>query len=62
MSRPGNPCANAAMESWRATGKREGVVLAEPTGGYATRAEAKAAFFDSVETYCNRGPRHSALG
>jgi transposase InsO family protein len=62
MSRPGNPCDNAAMESWMATYKREGVALAEATGGYATRAEAKAGFFDDVETYYNRVRRHRTLG
>jgi transposase InsO family protein len=62
MSRPGNPYDNAAMESWMATYKRECVALAEATGGYATRAAAKADFFDYVETYYNRVRRHSALG
>jgi transposase InsO family protein len=62
MSRPGNPYDNAAMESWMATYKRECVALAVAAGGYATRVEAKADFFDYVETYYNRVRRHSALG
>ena len=62
MSRPGNPYDNAAMESWMATYKRECVALAEETGGYATRAQATAGFFDYVEAYYNRVRLHSALG
>jgi transposase InsO family protein len=59
MSRAGNPYDNAAMESFLATYKRECVGLA---GGYATRAEASADFFEYVETYYNRERLHSALG
>ena len=62
MSRRGNPYDNAVMESFNATYKRECVGLAEERGGYATRAEATADFFDSVEKYYNRVRRHSALG
>ena len=62
MSRQGNPCDNAAMESFNATYKRECVGLAEAAGGYATRAEATADFFLYTETYYNRVRRHSALG
>ena len=62
MSRKGNPYDNAAMESFNATYKRECVGLAEERGGYATRAEATADFFDYVEKYYNRQRRHSALG
>ena len=62
MSRAGNPYDNAAMESFNATYKRECVGLAEKQGGYATRAEATADFFDYVEKYYNRERRHSALG
>ena len=62
MSRKGNPYDNAAMESFNATYKRECVGLAEERGGYATRAEATAEFFDYVEKYYNRQRRHSALG
>jgi transposase InsO family protein len=62
MSRPGNLYDNAAMESWMATYKRECVALAELAAGYATRAAAKADFFDYVETYYNRVRHHSALG
>ena len=62
MSRSGNPYDNAAMESFNATYKRECVGLAEQRGGYTTRAEATADFFDYVEKYYNRVRRHSALG
>ena len=62
MSRAGNPYDNAAMESFMATYKREGVGLAEALGGYATRAAATADFFDYVEKYYNRVRTHSALG
>ncbi len=62
MSRAGNPYDNAAMESFMATYKRECVSLAEERGGYATRADATDAFFDSVEKYYNRERLHSALG
>ena len=62
MSRKGNPYDNAAMESFNATYKRECVGLAEERGGYATRTEATADFFDYVEKYYNRQRRHSALG
>ena len=62
MSRAGNPYDNAAMESFNATYKRECVGLAEAQGGYATRAEATADFFNYVEKYYNRVRRHSALG
>ena len=59
MSRAGNPYDNAAMESFMATYKREGVGLA---GAYATRAEATTDFFVFTETYYNRERFHSALG
>lgn len=62
MSRAGNPYDNAAMESFIATYKRECVGLAEEAGGYATRDQATADFFDYVETYYNRQRSHSALG
>ena len=50
------------MESFMATYKREGVGLAEESGGYATRAAATNDFFDYVEKYYNRQRSHSALG
>ena len=62
MSRQGNPYDNAAMESFNATYKREGVGLAEAAGGCATRAQATADFFDYTAKYYNRVRRHSALG
>ena len=62
MSRSGNPCDNAAMESFNATYKRECVGLAEARGGYITRAEATNDFFDYVEKHYNRVRRHSSLG
>jgi len=62
MSRAGNPYDNAAMESFRATYKRECVALAEERGGYATPAEATTDFFVFAESYYNRERFHSALG
>jgi transposase InsO family protein len=59
MSRTANPYDNAAMESFMATYKRECVEL---SGGYASRAQATADFFDYVESYYNRERLHSALG
>lgn len=59
MSRAGNPYDNAAMESFMATYKREGVGL---SGGYATRADASSDFFGYVEAYYNRERLHTALG
>jgi transposase InsO family protein len=59
MSRTANPYDNAAMESFMATYKRECVEL---SGGYASRAEGTADFFEYVESYYNRERIHSALG
>lgn len=54
MSRSGNPCDNAAMESWMATYKRERVALAQ--------AAATAEFVDCVEAHYNCQGRPSVLG
>ncbi len=62
LSRKGNPYDNAVMESFNATYQRECGGLTEERGGYATRVEATADFFDYVEKYYNRERRHSALG
>lgn len=59
MSRTANPYDNAHMESFMATYKRECVGL---SGGYTSRAEGTADFFDYVESYYNRERIHSALG
>ncbi len=59
MSRRANPYDNAHMESFMATYKRECVGL---SGGYTSRAEGTADFFEYVESYYNRERIHSALG
>ena len=58
MSRRGNCWDNAPMESFFASLKKELVHHEE----YATRAEAKASLFESIEVFYNRERRHSALG
>lgn len=58
MSRTANPYDNAAMESFYSTLKTE--ALHRET--YATRAQARAAVFDYIETFYNRRRLHSALG
>lgn len=58
MSRRANCYDNAHMESFWATLKAE--ALAGRT--FATRAEARLAIFDYVETFYNRRRLHSALG
>ena len=58
MSRRGNCWDNAPMESFFASRKKELVHHEE----YATRAEAKASLFESIEVFYNRERRHSALG
>jgi putative transposase len=49
---------NAVIESFWATLKRE---LVYPNKRFATRAEARAAIFDFVESYYNRERLHSSL-
>jgi putative transposase len=58
MSRRGNCCDNAAMESFRATLKTECFDREIP----ATRQQAKSMIFDCIETFYNPVRRHSALG
>ena len=57
-SRRGNCWDDAPMESFFASLKKE-LVHREK---YATRAEAKASLFESVEVFDNRERRRSALG
>ena len=57
MSRVGNCCDNAAMESFYATLKTECV-----DDRVATRHLARAAIFDYIEIWYNRHRRHSSLG
>jgi transposase InsO family protein len=58
MSRKGNCWDNAVAESFFATLKTELVYLRR----FATRAEAREAIFDFIETFYNRQRRHSTLG
>ena len=58
MSRRGNCWDNAPMESFFATLKKE-LVHDED---YATRTQATASIFESIETFYNRTRRHSTLG
>ena len=58
MSRRGNCWDDAPMESFFASLKKELVHDEE----YATRAEAKASLFESIEVFDNRERRHGALG
>lgn len=58
MSRKGDCWDNAVAESFFATLKTELVYLRR----FATRAEARAAIFDFIESFYNRRRRHSALG
>jgi transposase InsO family protein len=57
MSRKGNCYDNAAMEAFWSTLKNELVHRRR----FATRAEARTAIFDYIETFYNRSRRHSAL-
>ena len=58
MSRRGNCCDNAAMESFWSTLKEE---LVHRTH-FESRAQAASAIFDYIETFYNRERLHSALG
>ena len=58
MSRKGNCWDNAVAESFFATLKTELVYLRR----FATRAEARAAIFEFIESFYNRERRHSTLG
>jgi transposase InsO family protein len=57
MSRKGDCYANAPMERWPGTLKREPGV-AEP---FADVAAARSAVFDDTEVFYNRQRRHSSL-
>ena len=59
MSRAGNCYDNAAMESFWSSLKTETQMDIMPP---ATRAEAKLAIFDYIETFYNPTRRHSSLG
>ena len=54
----GDALANAAMESFWSSLKRELV----PRCQFATRAEARAAIFEWIEVFYNRERLHRALG
>jgi len=58
MSRTANPYDNALAESFVATLKTEGLAGPIPP----TRAAARLAIFDYIETFYNPRRRHSALG
>lgn len=57
MSRKGNCYDNAAMESFWSTLKLELIYRRD----FKTRAEARLAIFDFIETFYNRRRRHSSL-
>ncbi len=59
MSRAGNCYDNAAMESFWSSLKTETEMDINPP---ATRAEARLAIFDYIETFYNPKRRHSSLG
>jgi len=56
MSRRGNCCDNAAMESWFSTLKSE---LGER---FETAGHAKEQVFDYIEVFYNQQRMHSAIG
>ena len=58
MSRKGDCWDNAPMESFFASLKKELVHRED----YATREQAKASIFESIEVFDNRIRRHSSLG
>lgn len=58
MSRKGNCWDNAVAESFFSTLKTELIYLRR----FATRAEARDAIFDFIETFYNHERRHSTLG
>jgi transposase InsO family protein len=58
MSRKGNCCDNAFIESFWSSLKYETVYRYR----YATRAAARAVLFDYIETFYNRVRLHSSLG
>lgn len=58
MSRKGNCYDNAAMEAFWSSLKNELVHRRR----FTTRAEARTAIFDYIESFDNRTRRHSSLG
>lgn len=58
MSRPGNCYDNAAMESFWSSLKYETVYHRR----FGSRAEARTALFDYIESFYNRTRLHSSLG
>jgi putative transposase len=58
MSRKGNCWDNAVAESFFATLKSELIYLRR----FATRAEAREAIFEFIESFYNRQRRHSTIG
>ena len=58
MSRRGNCYDNAFIESFWSSLKYETVYRRR----FATRAEARSAVFDYIETFYNRTRLHSSLG
>ena len=58
MSRSGNCCDNAAMESFFSSLKTERIGKKV----YRSRAQAKADVFDYIECFYNPTRRHSTLG
>lgn len=58
MSRKGNCYDNAAMEAFWSSLKNELVYRCH----FATRAQARTAIFDYIESFYNRSRRHSSLG
>jgi putative transposase len=58
MSRSGNVCDNAAMESFFSSLKTERTARKM----YRTRNEAKADVFDYIECFYNPKRRHSTIG
>ena len=58
MSRRGNCYDNAAMEAFWSSLKNELVHRRR----FATRADARTAIFDYIESFYNRSRRHSSLG
>ena len=58
MSRKGNCYDNAAMEAFWSSLKNELVHRRR----FATRADARTAIFDYIESFYNRSRRHSSLG
>ena len=61
MSGVGDCYDNAVIESFWGTLKQE-LVYQQPSGRFASHAQAKRMIFEYVEVYYNRQRRHSAIG